>query len=55
MNLAARGARNMDNGIELIEEEDAKAQLRRQARAVYLKAIVAAGALTALVLVIPIR
>ena len=45
----------MDNGIELIEEEDAKKQLRRQARTVYLKAIVAAGVLTALVLVIPIR
>jgi hypothetical protein len=55
VNLAARGARNMDNGIEMIDEEDVKAQLRRQARAVYLKAIVAACVLTALVLVIPIR
>ncbi len=55
MNLAARGARNMDTGIELIDDEDVKTQLRRQARMVYLKAILAAGALTVLVLIIPVR
>ena len=55
MSLAARGARNMDSGIERIEEDDVKAQLRRQARRVYLKAILAAAALTLLCLAIPIR
>lgn len=45
----------MDNGSELIEEEDVKNQLRQQARTVYLKAIAAACVLTALVFVIPIR
>ena len=55
MNLAARGVRNMDAGIEPIEEEGVKAQLRRQARRVYVKAIVAAGVLTVVFLLIPIR
>jgi hypothetical protein len=55
VNLAARGARNMDSGKELIEEEDVKVQLRRQARRVYLKAILAAGALTVVCLLIPGR
>jgi hypothetical protein len=45
----------LDAGIETIEDEDVKAQLRRQARLVYLKAILAAGALTLLCLAIPIR
>lgn len=55
MSLAARGARNMDDGKELIDDEDVKAQLRRQAQMVYLKAILAAGALTLIFLVVPIR
>jgi hypothetical protein len=45
----------MDDGEEAIEDEDVKAQLRRQARRVYLKAILAASALTLLVLAIPTR
>jgi len=55
VNLAARGARNMDAGKEFIEDEDVKAQLRRQARRVYAKAIVAACALTLVCLAIPGR
>ena len=55
MSLAARGARNMDDGKELIEDEDVKAQLRRQARWIYLKAILAGGALTLIFLSIPGR
>jgi hypothetical protein len=55
VNLAARGTRNMDTGKELIEDEDVKAQLRRQARWVYLKAILAASALTVICLLIPGR
>jgi hypothetical protein len=55
VNLAARGARNMDAGIEPIEEEDVKRQLRRQARRVYVKAIAAACVLTVVFLLIPIH
>ncbi len=55
MNLAARGARNMDTGKELIDDEGVKAQLRRQARMVYLKAILAAGVLTVIILIISVR
>jgi hypothetical protein len=45
----------LDEGIETIENKDVKAQLRRQARLVYLKAILAGGALTLLCLLIPVR
>ncbi len=45
----------MDTGKELINDENVKAQLRRQARMVYLKAILAAGALTVIALIIPVR
>ena len=45
----------MDEGIERIGEADVDAQLRRQARQVYLKALVAAGVLTLLCLSIPVR
>jgi hypothetical protein len=55
VNLAARGARNLDTGKEAIEDADVRAQLRRQARWVYLKAIAAACALTLICLAIPIR
>lgn len=53
MSLAARGSRNMDNGIEKIEDDWLLAQVRRQARKVYIKALVSAAALTLLVAFIP--
>ena len=45
----------MDEGIERIDEADVDTQLRRQARQVYLKAILAAGVLTLLCMSIPVR
>ena len=53
MGLAARGARNMDNGVEVIEDAAVLARVRRQARSVYLKAILAGLVLTALFLLLP--
>jgi hypothetical protein len=53
VNLAARGARNMDNGKEFIQEDPIKAQIRRQARWVYIKSFALAGILTVLCLAIP--
>jgi hypothetical protein len=46
VNLAARGARNMDNGKEDIQEDPIKAQIRRQARMVYIKSFALAIGLT---------
>ena len=54
MSLAARGARNLDDGIEAINDKDVRDQLQRQARRVYLKAVLAAAAVTLLCLAIPI-
>jgi len=51
--LAARGARNMDGGDEAIADEADRARLRRQARAVHLKSLLAAAVLTALSLATP--
>jgi hypothetical protein len=45
----------LDNGIETIEDKDVRAQLRRQARLVYLKAILAGVALTLLCMMVPAR
>lgn len=53
MALAARGSRNMDDGEEKIEDSVVIAQLRRQARKVYLQSSLAAIALTALSLTLP--
>ncbi len=53
MALAARGARNMDAGIEKIEDESVVRQIRRQARKVYVKSLVAGVLLTTLVALIP--
>jgi hypothetical protein len=44
--LAARGARNMDTGEERIVDDDDKATLRLQARAVYIEATIIAALLT---------
>jgi hypothetical protein len=55
VNLAARGARNMDNGKEFIQEEPVKAQIRRQARMVYIKSLGLAVALTVICLLVPVK
>ncbi len=46
MALAARGARNMDDGEEVIGDEGERRKLRLQARAVYLEATIIAALLT---------
>lgn len=53
MNLAARGARNMDNGIESIEDETAQKQVRKQANRVLLKSAVLGALLTLVFVFIP--
>ncbi len=53
MSLAARGARNLDTGVEKLEDEELEAQFRRLARKVYLESILAGVLLTALFLLIP--
>jgi hypothetical protein len=55
VNLAARGARNMDNGKEFIQEDPVKAQIRRQARQVYIKSFVLAVVLTGVCLLVPVK
>ncbi len=55
MSLAARGARNMDNGKEFIQEDFIKAQIRRQARMVYIKSFGLAIALTVICLLVPVK
>jgi hypothetical protein len=44
--LAARGARNMDDGEQAIDDEVERKRLRLQARAVYLEATFIAALLT---------
>ena len=53
MGLAARGARKLGDQVEQIEDEAELAQVRRQARSVQVKALVAATILTALALLAP--
>lgn len=53
MALAARGARQLTESVERIEEDAELAQVRRQARRVVLKALLAAIPLTLMVLVLP--
>lgn len=48
--MAARGARNLDDGELTIEDKALRARLRRQATKVYVESILAALALTALAL-----
>ncbi len=53
MRLAARGLRDLDSGPEKISD-DAEAQaLKRQAQKVYLESFALAGALTAIVALLP--
>ena len=53
MALASRGQRDMDTGPEVIADAAERAQVRRQARRVHVKALVLAAALVGLVLMIP--
>jgi hypothetical protein len=54
VNLAARGARNLDNGVEQIDDDQLKAQLRRQALKVYVEAIITGIILAVLFLLLPL-
>jgi hypothetical protein len=51
--LSARGARQLTGEVEIIEDEDELAQVRRQARRVHLKASLVAALLTLAVLLLP--
>jgi hypothetical protein len=53
VNLASRGLRDLDSGPEAIADAAELAQVRRQARQVYLRSGLAAAALTALSLLVP--
>jgi hypothetical protein len=53
VNLASRGLRDMDSGSESISDANELAQVRRQARKVYIEAIVTALVLGAVALAIP--
>ena len=53
MGLAARGARNLTGKIEKIEDQEALAQVRRQARRVVFKAFLAAIPLTLIAFALP--
>ena len=54
MNLAARGSRNLDDGVEKIANKDEVMQLRRQGLKVHGESILAAAALTMFFVAIPI-
>ncbi len=43
----------MDNGVERIEDQDLLAQVRRQAKQVYIKSLLAGAALTVVFLLLP--
>ncbi|HEY8211089.1 MAG TPA: hypothetical protein VIG99_26580 [Myxococcaceae bacterium] len=53
MNLASRGLRNMDTGMEKVTDSLEVRALRQQARKVYLESLVAAVVLTAASLAVP--
>jgi hypothetical protein len=46
--LAARGLRDMDHGTEPVPDPAEAARLRRQARAIYVKSLIAAAIVTAI-------
>jgi hypothetical protein len=48
--LASRGLRDLDSGPQPIIDVEERAQIQRQARAVYVKAFVSAAILTAIAL-----
>ena len=51
MKLASRGQRDMDAGPQQIADKAEADQVRRQAQAVYIKALISAAILTALGLI----
>jgi hypothetical protein len=53
--LAARGARETDQGAEPVTDSWLVGQLRRQARSIVVHALLAATVLTALTLLLPDR
>jgi hypothetical protein len=53
--LASRGQRDMDDGPLPVGDADVEAQIRRQARTVYVRSAIVAVALTAAALAIPAR
>ena len=55
MRLAARGARETDQGVEPVTDSWLVGQLRRQARSIVVQAALAATVLTALTLLLPAR
>jgi hypothetical protein len=54
VSLAARGARNMDRGVENLEDEKLKEQLRRMARRVYVESVVTGLVVTLLFVLLPL-
>ena len=50
VSLASRGLRDLDSGPQSIVDAGERAQIQRQARAVYVKAFVSAAILTAIAL-----
>ncbi len=54
MRLAARGSRQFGEKPEKIEDAEELAQVRRQARWVYIKGLIAGVVLTALALALPL-
>ena len=53
MRLAARGARDLDDGEQIVSEPFMVTQLRRQAREVHIKSALLGVALAGLALLIP--
>jgi hypothetical protein len=53
--LAARGARETDQGVERVTDSWLVGQLRRQAQSIVVQALLAATVLTALTLLLPSR
>jgi hypothetical protein len=53
--LASRGLRDMDGGSETITEATLAAQLRRQARHVYVQSLALAAFATAMAALLPVR
>lgn len=53
MSLAARGARNMDTGVEPITDGETRARLSAQAREVKIQSMLVAVLLLVVVLILP--
>ncbi len=51
--MAARGARNMDSGNEVVEDRALAARLREKAAAVHKRSLMVAAAITVVVLLFP--